>query len=173
MVASLSSSDTKPTILFRLMVTKSVVTYINLVPSFASDCLCGCGLCSLNWLIWICAMSASWTLNRLRNAARKSLRVRCAFVLAVHSAADSRYTGKASCLWCVDVAWPVWRATWVMSHSEKHSWSFILACKQFMGWIVRPAAHLHTRVVPHLRMRRPSIIRLSDVDILFPKCIHY
>ena len=173
MVASLSSSDTKSTILYCLVATKSSITYINFVPSFVSDCLCGCGLCSLNWLIWICAMSVNWTLDRLRNAAPKSLRVRRAFVLAVHSADDSGYTGKASCLWCVDVAWPVWPATWVMSHIEKQSRNFILASEQFMGWIVRPAAHFHTRVVPHLRMRRPSIIRLSNVDILFHKCIHY
>lgn len=126
MFASLSTSDAKSTILYCLVATKSVITYIKFVPSFVSHCLYGCGLCSLNWLIWICALSANWTLDRLRNAAPKSPRVRCAFVRAVHSAADSRHTGKASCLWCVDVAWPSdrrpeWCHTARITH-ETSSW---------------------------------------------------
>ena len=48
MVASLSPSDTKTTILYCLVATKSFIAYSNFVPSSVFDCLYGCGLCSLN-----------------------------------------------------------------------------------------------------------------------------
>jgi hypothetical protein len=115
-VASLLSSDTKSTIF------TVVITCINFVPSFVSNSLDICWLCSHNGLIWICAVY--WTLDRLHHAAPESLTIRCAFVLAVDSATDSRSTGRP----CACDVWmsrgPAdWRPAWSRTARNTHETS--------------------------------------------------